>query len=96
MIQQVGFGTSSGSLQCKIVPGWFYDGIYCLVHSLLYCPSDTEKANSPFAIFLRKGEIVTQFRRTENAPCQPIVAEMACEAGQVKDVYANAQDGHHS
>ena len=42
---------------------------------------DTEKANSPSVIFLWECEIGMQFRRTENAPCQPIVTEVAREAG---------------
>ena len=100
MINQVRLGTSDGSLQCKVMPSWFNDGIYRLVHSLLYCPSavgclrkaarrstkeagipDAEKAKSPLAVFLWKGKIVAQLCGTENAPCQPIVAEVACEAG---------------
>ena len=42
---------------------------------------DTEKADSPSVIFLWECEIVMQFRRTENAPCQSIVAEVARETG---------------
>lgn len=57
---------------------------------------DTEKVDSPSVVFLWECEIVMQFRRTENASCQPIVEEVARETGQVKDIDANAQDGHQS
>jgi hypothetical protein len=39
VIQQVWLGIAGAFLYRKILPGWLYGGIYCLVYRFFYCPS---------------------------------------------------------
>jgi hypothetical protein len=45
-------------------------------------------------ILLRKSQIFAKFCGTKDAPGQPIIGEMAGEAGQMEDIDADTQDGH--